>query len=220
MTKTHHLTEAQRQEAADGSLDAGQLSEVNGHLAVCMDCARDVMRMRELMRRVHAALMPSADLVALWPAIRSRIEQSKLVSLDGPPAAVRASGRGYRWWLSAGCVAAAATIVVSATVRVRQRTGPVAIQRSDSDTFTNVADSSRAYEEEAAILLNELEMQRSMMRPSTAASVDHDLQIIDKSIAELKAAMVRDPNDPSLRRLLASSYRQKVELLKRAGNAG
>jgi len=36
------------------------------------------------------------------------------------------------------------------------------------------------------------------------------------AIAELKDAIVRDPNNPALRQLLATSYRQKVELLKRA----
>ena len=41
-----------------------------------------------------------------------------------------------------------------------------------------------------------------------------------KAIAELKDAIAHDPNNPSLRRLLALSYRQKVDVLKRVGNAG
>jgi len=39
---------------------------------------------------------------------------------------------------------------------------------------------------------------------------------VDVAIAELKDAIARDPNNPALRQLLATSYRQKVELLKRA----
>lgn len=84
----------------------------------------------------------------------------------------------------------------------------------------DVADSTRAYEAEAQELLNQLQLQRAMMPPRTSASVDHDLAVIDSAIAELREAIARDPNNPALRRLLASSYRQKVELLKRVNGAG
>jgi hypothetical protein len=58
-----------------------------------------------------------------------------------------------------------------------------------------------------------------MMRPETAASIDRDLKVIDQAIDELKVAIASDPRNPALRQLLASSFKQKVELLKRAGNA-
>jgi hypothetical protein len=63
-------------------------------------------------------------------------------------------------------------------------------------------------------------MQRAMMPPTARASLDSDLVVIDRSIAELKDAVARDPRNLSLQRLLAASYRQKVELLERANNAG
>ena len=58
-----------------------------------------------------------------------------------------------------------------------------------------------------------------MLRPDTRAALDRDLRAVDVAIAELKAAIARDPNNPALRQLLASSYKQKVDLLKRVGNA-
>src|SRR5205823_196499 len=63
------------------------------------------------------------------------------------------------------------------------------------------------------------ELQRALLRPETRASLDRDLRTVDVAIAELKDAVARDPNNPALRRLLASSYRQKIDLLKRVGNA-
>ena len=63
-------------------------------------------------------------------------------------------------------------------------------------------------------------MRRAMMNPQTRVLVDHDIAVIDKAIAELRDAIARDPNNAALRRLLASSYRQKVELVKRAGSSG
>jgi hypothetical protein len=82
-----------------------------------------------------------------------------------------------------------------------------------------VVDSTHAYEQEAQELLNRLELQRAMLRPETRAALDRDLHVVDVAISELKGAVARDPNNPALRQLLASSYLQKVNLLKRAGNA-
>jgi hypothetical protein len=52
------------------------------------------------------------------------------------------------------------------------------------------------------------------------ASIQRDLRVIDQAIGELQLAIERDPRNPALRQLLASSYRQKVQVLRRAGNAG
>ena len=81
------------------------------------------------------------------------------------------------------------------------------------------ADSAHLYEEEAQTLLNKLELQRAMLRPEAAEALDRDLHVVDVAIAELKDAIARDPSNRALRQLLASSYRQKVDLLKRVANA-
>jgi hypothetical protein len=80
-------------------------------------------------------------------------------------------------------------------------------------------DSTQAYQEEAQQLLNRLELQRAMLRPEAEVALERDLKKIDVAIAELQDAIRNDPRNPALRRLLASSYRQKVDLLKRVGNA-
>ena len=49
------------------------------------------------------------------------------------------------------------------------------------------------------------------------AEVLHGTTVASNAILELKEAIARDPNNPALRRLLASSYKQKVDLLKRVG---
>ena len=58
-----------------------------------------------------------------------------------------------------------------------------------------------------------------MLRPEAAEALDRDLHVVDVAIAELKDAIARDPSNRALRQLLASSYRQKVDLLKRVANA-
>jgi hypothetical protein len=90
---------------------------------------------------------------------------------------------------------------------------------SDTSALRLVADSVKSYEDEARVLLNRLEVQRAMLRPDAAASIDRDLKVIDSAIAELQEAIRNDPRNAALRHLLAASYRQKIDLLKRASNA-
>ncbi len=219
MTDLRHLSEAECHGAADGTLAPELEPGVSEHLAACAACAADVARIKTLMtrtREVPHSVMESGD--DLWPAIRSRIEQEKIATLRDRPAAGSGMRRAFVW-ATAG-LAAAAMITTAVLVR---RGDSTAVARPDPFAAAGlraVAESTHVYEEQAKFLLNELELRRALLRPQTAASVDHDLEVIDGAIAELKRAIERDPNNAALRALLASSYKQKVDLLKRAGSAG
>src|SRR5262245_22097950 len=218
MNAQRHLTEAERHDAADGSLASEQQATVAEHLAQCASCADDVARVRSLMTRVRE---DSTHLdVDLWPEIRSRIEREKIVQLPATTAEMPVVGlRPHRrrlTWAAVGVAAALLLVVALPTSRPNGKAiSPTAPQPSPEIQL--VVDSTREYEREATILLNELELRRAMIRPQLRSSLDHDLRAIDDAILELKEAIARDPNNPALRRLLASSYKQKVDLLKRVG---
>jgi hypothetical protein len=219
---TTHLTEDERQQAADGTLAEEQRRTIDAHLAECGGCAADVARIATFMKRIHDRSDPSAPVDELWPSIRARIEQTKVVPLATDGVDSPRETRWRVWWLV--CAGAAAALFV--TVFALHGRRPVG---GDTSTFAivdsgamlvSVVDSTYAYEREARILLDKLELQRAMLRPDAAKALEHDLRVVDVAIAELKDAVARDPANPALRQLLAASYRQKVDLLKRAGNAG
>ena len=220
MTGHHHLTEAERHGVADGTLAPDLASEVAEHLGACDLCATDVARLKSLMTRIRevpAAL--SVDGEDLWPSIRARIEQDKVAPLRDAPRG-HAGSRHYGPWVAGLAIAASLIVVAVLARRGPSRAAPTVDGTAGSTPFTAVAESTRVYEEQARFLLNELELRRALMRPESAASADHELQVIDGAIAELKRAIERDPNNMALRALLASSYKQKVDLLKRITNPG
>lgn len=179
---------------------------------------REDERVAKLRERVRAesAAHPLPD--DLWPAIRERIDGAKVVVLPSAesamPAMRRAHLRRSLAWIAAAVAAGFALVMFGRNTSPR-----VAPAVTAAATITNVADSSGFYEEQARILFNRLALERSLVRPEALESIDHDLHVVDAAIAELDAAVARDPANPELRRLLASSYREKVDILKRVANA-
>ncbi|MGH7624839.1 MAG: hypothetical protein ACREOJ_05885 [Gemmatimonadaceae bacterium] len=236
-----HITENERQGLADGTLDAAGAAKAAVHVAVCAACAADVSQLRILMHGLHDAASSSATLDEdLWPAIRARIAATKVIAIGASsrtPKSRAAFARRRAVWLGAVAVgSAAAAMIVAAVVLHPSRTPPVtpavrlsppsastampaAVGSGRVPAVTRVSDSARAYQQEVQQLLDEIEMQRAMLGPSTTAAGDSDLQVIDHAIAELRTALERDPNNGVLRQLLAESYQQKLDLLRRLRNA-
>jgi hypothetical protein len=218
MSQHPHLTEDERQMLADDTLSAERREHAAEHLRACAACADDVARLAAVAERLRGAppAAPAAD--DLWPSIRKRIDDAKVVAIDpiDPPPASR-----FTWRHRLGVAIVAAGVVLTVLVLRPSHSVPVeeVPRSSDTASLRMVADSVRSYEEEARVLLNRLEIQRAMLRPDAVAAIDADLRAIDEAIEELKRAIAEDPNNPALRRLLATSFRQKIELLKRAGNA-
>ena len=213
-----HLTEEERHGLADGSLPPDRRADAESHAADCAACAADVARLHSLMTRLEQLPDTHAELDALWPAIRARIEHGKVVSLDNRPVVRRSRSR---WQLAGIITGVAAALVLAFTLgrESRPRVDTVVAAGNGTTPAVSVADSSRQYQEEVQSLLEEFELRRSMMRPATTAAVERDLRVIDGAIDELTDALARDPDNPALRQLLAATYRQKRDLLKQVDNA-
>lgn len=221
-----HLSEEDRHRIADGTMDEERRAAIDAHLASCWNCKSDVAHLTKAMPSLRHVSEPTAPLDDLWTEIHERIEQGKIVSLGKePPEATPAAAppkKKFSWlWLAPIGVAAGVVIALFALpgkrgTEDRQASAMVA---DTGTTLVSVVDSSYAYEREAQVLLDKLELQRALLRPEAAQTLDRDLHVVDVAIAELKDAVARDPANPALRQLLAASYRQKVDLLKRASNA-
>lgn len=221
MTDFIHLTEEERQTLADGTMPEARAHAVKTHLRECDACAADVDALRRMVSRLARSTTTSAPTDELWPDVRQRIEQAKLVLLRPGNRARESAKRAPLWIVSALAAAAVVVVLLASLNAVHRQAGEPAFVTADAGApLTAVNDSVRSYEAEARILLDRLELERATIGPAAMAPIDRDLAVIDHAIAELQEAIASDPNNPALRRLLAASYRQKVDLLRRARNAG
>jgi predicted anti-sigma-YlaC factor YlaD len=201
----------------DGTLPAGAASEVEGHLRSCPLCRERERRLRQVL--AHAAALPHslAPPRDLWPGIARRVARERSWS--------RAAAR----W-SPVALAAAATVVVglgavlwSGPSPSRVRTVQIPAPSPETTLVAGtvlvsdpvLAAAERDYEAAANALLEALQQRRARLQPEALAAVQANLEVIDRALAQVRQALVQDPANPELSRMLVSTHRKKVEVLSR-----
>ena len=212
-------TEAQDliDEHVEGSLGGAVLHELELHLAGCAGC-------RAEERELHALLAEAAALPAgidppqdLWPAIAARIErEGRFRLLAGPwrlplglAAAVLLASAAYVVWRTEPTRSTPA-IAGPAVATASGRPVSVAMGTLPADLM----DAEREYAKATAALMVALEQRRGDLAPQTVASVEENLRQIDVALAQVRAALRQDPDNPQLTRLLTSTHRKKVQTLQ------
>jgi len=195
----------------------------------------DEGKLRDLMNEVAAlptSIEPPAD---AWAKIRAEIEASGNPDRGATDYIDLLSKRRHRiaFWQRPIFLAAAALLLVAgssaltaiaigrrgASTSRRAAQAPIAPFATDSNNgpaslaqFTVVeSDYLRAVNDLSATL----ESERGSLSPETIAKLRESIQVIDAAILEARNALAADPANKTLIRMLANSYEQKVDLLKR-----
>ncbi len=198
----------------DGALPAGAASEVERHLHSCALCRERERRLRQVL--AHAAALPRSLTPPrdLWPGIARRVARE----------------RSWSWAASPLALAAAATVAVGLGAVLWTGPSPSRVRTvqipalSPETTFVagtavvsdpGLAAAERDYEAAATALLEALQQRRAHLQPEALAAVQANLEVIDRALAEVRQALVQDPANPELSRMLVSTHRKKVEVLSR-----
>jgi predicted anti-sigma-YlaC factor YlaD len=202
----------------DGALDERLFQEVELHLASCAGCREEERGVRAVIALAAALPREKAPSRDLWPGIAEEIaHRRRFAVLSFVP-------RRPAIWL--GALAAAATVVVAVgvlTPRERPSAGPVALGTPGAVArpaalgggVPALAEAEREYQRAAAELMAALDTRRASLSPETTASIDENLRVIDTALAEIRAAVEREPDSPRLGRMLASTHEKKIETLRR-----
>ena len=215
---TDHISWDTLNAVADGVASSTDRERAEVHLAACVDCADTLQSLRSTV--ASAADLPR-DVVPpaeLWSHVRSTIDARKVAALGASGAKHNGARRG--WFVTPHRVAAAAVVLVAlsslTTFSIMRSPNELAAPVPSAVVTASWQNAERGYLTNVEALRRQLDGQRTRLAPATLAAVEASLATIDAAIAEARAALLNDPANAALPELLASNYRQKVELLRRA----
>jgi hypothetical protein len=175
----------------------------------------DEKKLNELLNEVAALPRSIEPPAGSWAKIRSEIER------PAKPARIA-------WWQRPVFLAAAALLLVATssivtTIAMNRRASLAAPQIAQvrSDTSTGQASLAQFTAKESDYLrtVNDLsailDAQEESLSPETIKTLRESIKIIDAAILEARNALAADPANKTLMEMLANSYEQKVDLLKR-----
>lgn len=211
------------QELVDGTLGPIRRAELELHLDQCDDCralAADLARIRQAARE----LPPLAPPDRVWLQVAGRLRQEGRIH-DAPPVARR---RNARLWLAAAAaviIAAGASLYIAlprlqrapvspAAGSPTQAAGNAAPTQSVESVQNEVEQAQMQFEHAIADLEKVTKPNQKVLDPTTAATIDKNLNIIDQAIAENRAAVRSDPASAAAWSTLFDAFRQKVAVLQ------
>jgi anti-sigma factor RsiW len=203
----------------DGALAERERREVARHLQTCPECRRAETGLRELLAKAEALPKEAEPVRDLWPGIAERIEAGNVVAADFTarrrrPAAVWAAGAAA---LLVGAAALVAVVLVRGDLRSRVAAAPGRPAAAGvMQASLELAQARATYATARVQLLAALEARKATLSPATAAVVEKNLKIIDGAVAEMQAALARDPGNREIPALLVAAYQQEIDLLQRA----
>jgi anti-sigma factor RsiW len=212
-------------EYLDGDLDVEEQAALEEHLVACDVCRVTLGELRAVIDAARSVenTPPERD---LWPAIAAEIEAHaglvplahrrvrRRISFTVPQLAaaavlLTAVSAAAVWFLS-GAAGARAGARVSGTI-VHAAAAPPADGR-----LVAALPPDPEFEATVAQLEQTLEHKRAELDPATIEVLERSMGIIDRALADARAALLSDPGNPYLRRQLENTMRRKLDVLRRA----
>lgn len=201
----------------DGALDEAALAAAEAHLSACAQCRDAVQGLRRVVALAHALddRPPARD---LWHGIAKRI------GAEGE-ATVVPFARRRRFAFSIPQLAAAglALSLLSAGAAgtavhfLAGRSAPTGTAFVPLGALpVRLTAMATPYDTAITELEEILAVRRGELDSATVRTVEASLRVIDQAIAQARAALVRDPNNPYLNGHLRSTLDRKLDLLRRA----
>jgi hypothetical protein len=188
---------------------------------------------RDLWAGIEARIStPVTRLESVRNSVRSSVDRAprRQWQFAMAAAALIAVGAGTTYLITANPGATGPQPVTVAATTPRQSAQPAtapAPASTQQATTTPVAPSTvsftgtrknvsvtRVYDREIALLDSVVHTRRESLDPKTVQIIETNLKIIDRAIAESRAALAKDPRSPLLTNRLDNVLGSKVELLR------
>ena len=196
----------------DGELAEAQHQELELHLASCEACRKQERALRGFLAEAATLKRDRVPARDLWPAIEQRLRSEKRVLRFFRPGSAA---------LPAALAAAAALIVAVLWMRPNQTAPSGAsptggtLTPAAAGAAVDMAQAEAEYVRATNQLLEVLNARKKNMPPEEAKALDENMWKIDASLRQVREALDRDPQNPKLTRMLASTHQKKLDLLLR-----
>ena len=220
---THDVIKHLLDDYVTGDLAEDARAPVAEHIAACDLCRSELESLQAIVARARELPRSVEPPAGAWAGIRSAIARDE--SAVREPISAAGFGERRRPYLVAAAVLLAAVLSSAGTawyLSVRNPAGnlPAAIAvNTNSETPATLAAftiEENNYLRTASRLQDLLDQQEGSLAPETVAQLRASLHAIDDAIIEARNALARDPANKLLVEMLSSSYRQKVDLLRRS----
>ncbi|MGE0439358.1 MAG: zf-HC2 domain-containing protein [Gemmatimonadales bacterium] len=182
-----------------GRLTPEARTRVDAHLAGCAECREDVDTatwIGERAGRLPRSIAPARD---LWTEIAPRLER-----------------RPRRFAVSVWSLAAAALVLIA----VSSAATVALVRRTASPDPAGFAELEVGYQNAALELSGVYRRSRDSLAPETRAVLERNLDVIERALAEARAALDADPANRALEAVVVAAYKRKIEFLERASTLG
>jgi anti-sigma factor RsiW len=215
---TDHLSFEQLCDLADDACSPDAESAARAHLRVCEECTSRLSGITALAASTAALPQEIAPPADLWADIAKDLQPRHMLR------------RRARVWQMRHLAAAAVIIAIASSALtalvLRDRHTEVAnveppveqLRGSGTEPAlpARLASAEDGYTRSVETLQRVLDERRDSLAPSTIATVERSLRIVDSAIVEARDALARDPANRALAALFASNYERKIDLLRRA----
>jgi len=198
-------------EYLDGELDSVERGALEAHLATCGECRVTLGELRQVVARAKT-LEDSEPLADLWPDIRARLTPAHGAGVSRP-GTVRA--RRFSFTIPQLLAASIALVLLSGGGAWLALTPDAVPQRPRPGALVTPVTWTSRTDLAVAELQEALTRNESRLDTATVRVVRQNLAVIDRAIAEARAALENDPGNTYLNLHLAATMRRKVELLRR-----
>jgi hypothetical protein len=195
----------------DGGLTEAEHQELELHIASCEACRKEERSLRAFLADAVTLKRDRVPARDLWPAIEQRLRNERRVLRFFRPGMA----------IPAGLAAAAALIVAVLWMRASQTplggVGPAGgtLTPAAAGTPVDMAQAEAEYLRATNQLLEVLNARKKNMPAEEAKALDENMLKIDASLRQVREALDKDPQNPKLTRMLASTHQKKLDLLLR-----
>ena len=207
-------------EYLDGELDGAEQAALEAHLATCGACFATLGELRQVVTRAKSLpdTPPAKD---LWTGIRAGMTPTPEAGRDR--LAVRPSGRRFTFSVPQLLAASIALVLLSGggawlalqPCQSNSATPAPTVAFTQRPRVSSVASWTGHTDAAIADLQTALVQNENRLDTATVRVVRQNLAIIDRAIADARAALQKDPGNAYLNLHLADTMRRKVDLLRR-----